>query len=299
MIVVNKRHIVVILFVSFISVYGTGCFSLQCSIPRATTFEGRSHGKTSCGPKYDENRVYAGTRFLVDVFDRAHKEWQDPEMSDSRRFGSIPYLLAPAIDLPFSFIMDTILLPYTVTYTLHHSKSKSGPSADSDLATAFPEADASESDESATKLPPINEHEERMFAVSEYLRIEDIKIPQNLDLEDLAGRYHMGNDVDYNLLLKIHRDGFFKYDWRCVATYGTSEGSWSLAGNSIVFEASKEADQNVGHLGNVYILYYRDRVILVPQVHQPFFSKDRLLKYGPARSTCFVKMQEFKPNGVE
>lgn len=97
------------------------CHSLHFTFP-----PDEFHGQHYEHP-YQENNIYAGTRTLVNIFRPVrHLDWRD-------RLRSIVFGFMFWLDMPGSFVMDTLLLPYTIPYTLIKTSRQNEHSDDPSL----------------------------------------------------------------------------------------------------------------------------------------------------------------------
>jgi uncharacterized protein YceK len=75
---------------------------------------------TKGGEEYKENRIFAGTRFDIRVISAPFTG--EAPGTDMSFWGFYPYFF---IDLPLSFVADTLFLPYTVPLYYYKTKQQS------------------------------------------------------------------------------------------------------------------------------------------------------------------------------
>jgi hypothetical protein len=112
------------------------------------------------------------------------------------------------------------------------------------------------------------------------------EVDREIKPKALAGTYHVGDGLGYNLSLTLAADGGFECEWHgCLGSYGATSGTWSLrAGGLWLAPRTASGMFKDRPLGLLRVVLFREHLLLLSGKKK---DVDFFREVGPATSTCF------------
>lgn len=107
-------------------------------------------------------------------------------------------------------------------------------------------------------------------------------------LDQIAGKYYLGDGLGFNFRLTLYQDGTFSYTWQgCRGTYAEAAGKVFLRNGELVLEPSyRKGETNKGLVTHFLPIRWGGRQYLVPLGGIADFA-DQVKKGNEPRSSSF------------